>query len=620
MKSGFREINNPINTNSTNNVKESSFGTNRDKKSQSNKKRIVQTEEVEFPNIRSFKKELWNNIYSKESGDILQVLKKNNENIKSNRITIYDNIGNISNNINNIISETKNSVDKTLSDSHKYDYSDNENKINHLTHNNNFNKLEKSSKSIKQINNTNIKSEEKISEDDPVKTSNSNLNNRDLKNTFNINLNSEYENLITNFQPELVAITAKRKKNHLNPEAKKSNYNENINFDQNNEAIIKTHGSVSNRSLVSNTIINYNLNNKNNSINTNLNYVFNSNNQGAASELHYDEKSDFMEMSSKNGFPKIFKQKTKSKLLTLNNMNSTITLNNPNTNSSIIPTLERKASNNISNHTNINFNSTNFQHNTNNNKLSPKLRGNKSTQNINNPNNSNSNIFMTNVANGSNLVMLNSSNRSNTLHSISKVLNQNSKKYFCPHCEHCNIIKDENLEKYFNMKEAKNIVKKSLDFIVTNYQTDQSYLDFLLGNNSTGPNYLNYINQESLQPMNKNNNLNINNTEYENLKILKNRTKFDIEVLLNTYPKHSNNRTVLQLVTHFLDALINDKVSLDSIAGPEIFEKLKESLISQGFAFKEIDGEIEFDKELDAIFDEGSKEKLRKLFKSKNIF
>jgi len=73
-------------------------------------------------------------------------------------------------------------------------------------------------------------------------------------------------------------------------------------------------------------------------------------------------------------------------------------------------------------------------------------------------------------------------------------------------------------------------------------------------------------------------------------------------------------------VTHFLDALVDDKISFDSIAGTEIFEKLKDSFISQGYAFKENDAEIEFDKELELLFDDNTKERLRKLFKSKIIF
>ena len=174
------------------------------------------------------------------------------------------------------------------------------------------------------------------------------------------------------------------------------------------------------------------------------------------------------------------------------------------------------------------------------------------------------------------------------------------------------------------MKEAKNIVKKSLDYIVTHYQTDQSYLDFLLGNNNPPLNIANYLNMNNnhtiTSQINSNNNLNVPNVELENLRSLKQKTKFDIETLLNTYPKHNNNRAVLQIVTHFLDALVDDKISLDTIAGPEVFERLKDSLISQGYAFKENEAEIEFDKELDLLFDDFTKEKLRKLFKSKIFF
>ena len=76
---------------------------------------------------------------------------------------------------------------------------------------------------------------------------------------------------------------------------------------------------------------------------------------------------------------------------------------------------------------------------------------------------------------------------------------------------------------------------------------------------------------------------------------------------------------VLQVVTHFLDALVNDKISLESITGPDTFNKLKVILISQGIAFEEKDGELDFDKELDLMFDAGTKDKLKKLFKSKKI-
>jgi len=111
--------------------------------------------------------------------------------------------------------------------------------------------------------------------------------------------------------------------------------------------------------------------------------------------------------------------------------------------------------------------------------------------------------------------------------------------------------------------------------------------------------------------------LNINKNEYENLKNKNKLRKFDIGVLLNTYPKTSNNRGTLQIVLHFLDALLNEKTSLDVIAGSETFDKLKHILIMQGITFNLKDGELDFDQELEMMFDNETKEKLKKLFKSK---
>jgi hypothetical protein len=89
---GFRDTKNPYSSltkSSIHNTKENT----------SHKKIIIEAEVVEtFPNKRSFQKELWKKIYSKESGDVLQIMRMNNENIKSSKITIYDNIRDINTN------------------------------------------------------------------------------------------------------------------------------------------------------------------------------------------------------------------------------------------------------------------------------------------------------------------------------------------------------------------------------------------------------------------------------------------------------------------------------------------------------------------------------------------
>jgi len=309
-----------------------------------------------------------------------------------------------------------------------------------------------------------------------------------------------------------------------------------------------------------------------------------------------------------------------------------------------------------------------------------------------------------------------SKNSINSWNAINKIFNKRNQGFFCPHCEHCNNIQDENLEKYFAMKEAKNIIKKGFDYICEYYENDQSFLDFLINtdqgansfnsnnvknninnNNTFDLNHIvsnanlnnidnhdeNYVNKyaknnnnsgkgnhtdrynannSSVKKIdninniennthnlnllkknrspnksiikselnnshfpkgqnNKNYNMNIINGELENIKNNKKISKFDLENLLLTYPKLSTDRNVLQLVTHFLDALINDKISLDYIITPEIYDKLKENLIAQGFAFRAKDNELEFDQEIDLLFDEATREKIKKLFKciKKNI-
>lgn len=224
---------------------------------------------------------------------------------------------------------------------------------------------------------------------------------------------------------------------------------------------------------------------------------------------------------------------------------------------------------------------------------------------------------------------------------LNKIFSKKNQGFYCPHCSHCNNIKDEALDSYMAMKEAKSIINKGFDYICKNYDTDQSYLDILLNdNNKKEENDLNnnivfnnknksnnnnnykskskIISSNSIHyPMsicNLNNNMNQVNGEIENKRDNKKKDIFDIESLISSYPKNLNDRNVLQLVTHFLDALISDKICINTIVTPNIYEKLKESLLSQGIAFKENDSEIEFDKEIDMLFDKNTKEKIRNLF------
>lgn len=544
-------------------------------------------EDVEFPNIRAFQKELMHNIYAKESGEILSIIRKSNENIRSTKMIVY---------------EPTNLVNEGFSNN----------------------------------TNINIPAENQNKNTGPE---NKNKEDNDLNSNSNYNNNNNYIQESKEFQPEMIGIRLKSKGQKFNSEVKLNSlkYKKGMNnivskelvdssLFNNYEVFNKIKSTITHRSSFSNSsnfLGDSNIKVSNKTIANSNNYYYNNNNSNNTNNDNPDDKSVYLtqSQSSKNGFPKIlknnsiniqscsnnFKANSNSQTLFVNYQNAFgNTINNsdkkPNNTHTIGSSRNEQSQQNSPNRANAyNFNNNSqvlYKH-----------------SNSNNSINNNNNIYLNSSSNNINLIHNSSSN---TLNSINRAVYNSSNKYFCPHCEHCNVIKDDNLEKYFNMKEARNIVRKSLDFIVTNYQTDQSYLDFLLGNNNPGlNNYLNYMsNHNGLQQINTNNNLHLNSAEYENLKFIKHRTKFDIDILLNTFPKHTYNRTVLQLVTHFLDALINDKVSLDKIAGPDTFEKLRDSFISQGISFKEIEGEIEFDKELDLIFDESTKEKLRKLFKS----
>lgn len=547
---------------------------------------------VEFPSIRTFQKELMQKIYSKESGEILQMLKKSNENIRSSKVSLQDNLD--------------------------------------IVTNNNDNLLEGNSYTVNINNNA-----EKINNNNSIKEPDEKL----------LKENDYFEAQLQGFSPELIGVKLKnRNKECLETKLVSQSIKNNFLFSE--------------KEITNSSIMNIN-NNKNSqseilfkkkikpdithrtSLSNSSNFLYNSNNNIALNCENAEAKPIYITQSSRNSkesknnakkFPKILKNNIALKdsknvinkaSANLNNSNININSNNPKllVNGSNKDSFARISAFNISNIKNMHCSNNSSKNLLNNNNL--YLNSSINNGNINQVNNSiresNSNCNINNVNNNNASINI----QNNTLYSISNPTGFKLKfnKYFCPHCEHCNVIKDDNFEKYFNMKEARNIVRKSLDFILTNYQTDQSYLDFLLGNNNTIlNNYLSLFSSHSgLQQINTNNNLHINTLEYDNIKSIKSRMKFDVDMLLNTYPKQTNNRTVLQLVTHFLDALINDKLSLEHIAGPEIIDKLRDSLISQGISFKEAEGEIEFDKELDLIFDESTKEKLRKLFKSIKI-
>jgi hypothetical protein len=77
-----------------------------------------------------------------------------------------------------------------------------------------------------------------------------------------------------------------------------------------------------------------------------------------------------------------------------------------------------------------------------------------------------------------------------------------------------------------------------------------------------------------------------------------------------------------KVVSHFLNALIEDQLSLENVLTPELMEKIKDSIISRGLAYDKHENEnkVYFDKELEQLFDEKTKKIIEKLFESKMTF
>lgn len=89
-------------------------------------------------------------------------------------------------------------------------------------------------------------------------------------------------------------------------------------------------------------------------------------------------------------------------------------------------------------------------------------------------------------------------------------------------------------------------------------------------------------------------------------------------MLLNNIPKQPiSNRLTHRIVSHFLDALVEDKISFEHVAGPDLSKKLHESLLAQGLSINIKDETYEIDKEFINLFDDKTKEYINDLVKSK---
>ena len=86
---------------------------------------------------------------------------------------------------------------------------------------------------------------------------------------------------------------------------------------------------------------------------------------------------------------------------------------------------------------------------------------------------------------------------------------------------------------------------------------------------------------------------------------------------MNNLPKAiTNNRLTYQIISYYLNSLLEEKIDINIIASDEILSKVKESYISKGIAFGEVNSKLVFDKEIQENFDEKTIKTLNNLYHS----
>jgi hypothetical protein len=191
----------------------------------------------------------------------------------------------------------------------------------------------------------------------------------------------------------------------------------------------------------------------------------------------------------------------------------------------------------------------------------------------------------------------------------------NYSNYYCPHCTHCNknYTMDQNLEKILTeTKEAQSMIKRGVEYLIDNETGEGlSYYEEIFSDHKP-------TDRSKLLHSNISQNLSSSN-HIIGSPSEKNNNKFKIEDFLNQYTKHMNTRNTYFQTVYFLQALVDDKIDLEKFVGMYKLEKLNYSLLAQGklFIHNEMKENIEFDREIDSLFDENMKESVKRLFKSK---
>jgi hypothetical protein len=189
-----------------------------------------------------------------------------------------------------------------------------------------------------------------------------------------------------------------------------------------------------------------------------------------------------------------------------------------------------------------------------------------------------------------------------------------SNNYMCPFCEHCNKIKDDNLDSYINeVNEAKSTIKKGIEFLIDSNLHKTAYGDLISKIRETQ--------KELVENKNKSSNSSsiiINNNPNSTFLGKKKKLQFNIEEALAKYTKQMNTRTQNALLSKIFHALLEGKLSLEKFTNIEVGEKLKNSFLSKGSAFKNEDLQI-IDEEIEKLLDPNTKEELSRLVRKKYL-
>jgi hypothetical protein len=187
-----------------------------------------------------------------------------------------------------------------------------------------------------------------------------------------------------------------------------------------------------------------------------------------------------------------------------------------------------------------------------------------------------------------------------------KIVNE-KKNFYCPYCSHCNKLDDENYEEsIIKIRQAKNIISTAVDYAIKHNVMSKMNCDLFtftnaeLNSNNVSKFTSKYINEETSTIKSKS-------------------LQFDFEEFNQTYPRGviTNNKITYQIMHNFLSALSEDSIDITHVVDQSVSDQISELFLSQGIAFKEKNKEIFIDKELESLFDESSKQLLKKLY-SKN--